>query len=177
MITSLDEIIACPEFQKLDEIGGHKVYHLEGSALVHTMMVIREAKEMFPSEPLMWRVAALHDIGKIYTSICNGPDDWSYPDHALCGSFKGVLVKFISLQDENFRDIQWYIKNHIKPLFWMKRGVTYGHGELLAMTNDMPSENCSIHNLVGLSVCDIRGSISNEDQSELIKYLLKLWER
>ena len=164
MRTSLAEIITCPEFQKLRNIGGHKEYHLEGNALKHTLLVLAEAMSMFPNEPLMWRVAALHDIGKIYTAIENGPDDWSYPDHALCGSFKGVLCKFISLEDEDFEKIQWYIRNHIKPLFYAK-------SEFAELEKKCP-EGCSVRNLARLAVCDIKGSKSVEPQDALINYLL-----
>ena len=140
------------------------MYHLEGDAWTHTMLVIDEAKRMFPDEPLMWRVAALHDVGKIYTSIEQGLGDWVYPDHAMCGSFKGVLAKFISLDDEDFERIQWYIKNHIKPLFW--KGDEWKRMECL--------DGCSVRNLARLAVCDIRGSKSVEDQSEKIAFLLSL---
>ena len=169
MITTLEEIIACPEFQKLDGIGGHKMYHLEGSALTHTMMVIAEAKKMFPYEPMMWRVAALHDIGKIYCSIENGPNDWSYPDHSIVGSLKGILGKFISLQDESFIQIQWYIRNHIKPMHWLYDGdkVTRDIAEMKA---NMPTR-CSIDNLIKFVICDIRGSKSIVDQTSTIEYL------
>lgn len=171
MITPLEEILKCEEFWKLAGIGGHKVYHHEGNALIHTTMVIEEAKKMFPDEPLMVRVAALHDIGKIYTSICNGPDDWSYPDHSVCGSLKGILAKFISLQDEDFTKIQWYIRNHIKPLFWKKDN--FDNTLPIVMMENAP-EGCSFHNLARLAVCDIRGSISDVDQTELINFLLSL---
>lgn len=176
MRTTLEQILNCDEFQKLKAIGGHKVYHLEGDAWTHTMLVIDEAKRMFPDEPLMWRVAALHDVGKIYTSIEQGPGDWVYPDHAMCGSFKGVLAKFISLDDEDFERIQWYIKNHIKPLFWPKEltRARTNRVRLSAMKIDYVPEGCSIRNLARLAVCDIRGSKSVEDQSEKIAFLLSL---
>lgn len=164
MRTTLEQILECPEFQKLKGIGGHKVYHLEGNAYEHTMRVIKEARSMFPSEPLMWRVAALHDIGKIYTSIEQGPDDWVYPDHALCGSFKGILCKFISLEDDDFERIQWYIRNHIKPLFW--KGDEWKETKCPA--------GCSVRNLARLAVCDIRGSLSLESQDEKIDYLMSI---
>ncbi len=164
MKTSLEEIITCDEFMKLREIGGHKKYHLEGNALTHTLMVLAHAIEMFPDEPMMWRVAALHDIGKIYTSICHGPEDWEYPDHAMCGSFKGILCKFISPDDEDFEKIQWYIRHHIKALFMSKN-------EFAELGKRCP-EGCSVRNLARLAVCDIKGSISEEPQTSLINYLL-----
>lgn len=171
MVTTLEEILNCEEFQKLRGIGGHKVYHLEGNAYVHTMMVIEEAKKMFPGDGLMVRVAALHDIGKIYTSICNGPDDWSYPDHSIAGSLKGILAKFISLQDEDFEKIQWYIRNHVKPLFW--NAQNFGPIEMLQVDDSAPI-GCSLYKLARLAVCDLRGSVSTVDQTELINFLMGL---
>lgn len=162
----MEEILNNAEFQKLKRIGGHKVYHLEGDAYTHTLMVIEEAKKMFPDDPLMWKVAALHDIGKIYTSIQNGPDDWCYPDHAECGSFKGILCKFIPLEDPDFVVIQWYIRNHIKPLFWED-------GKMIVLGG--VKDRCSVRNLARLAVCDIRGSKSIEDQSRKIEYLMGIY--
>lgn len=168
MKTTVEEILANPEFQRLGEIGGHKVYHLEGSALVHTMMVYDEAVKMWGEGHMMTRIALLHDIGKIYTSIRHGDGDWEYPDHAQCGSFRGILCKFISEQDDEFREVQWYIANHIKPLFWRGRVL---EDEWAKVMRSAPSGRCTVENLVRLALCDVRGSVSVEPQTELIDFL------
>lgn len=166
----MKEFLSNPEYRKLELIGGHKVYHLEGNALVHSQMVYEEACRLFDGDPLMTRVAALHDIGKIYTAIKRGENDWVYPDHALCGSFRGVLCKFISEDDPDFETIQWYIANHIKPLFWKEKGIDE------RILYRAPSEKCTIRNLAGLALCDVRGSISVEPQVELENYLENIWK-
>lgn len=170
-MTTLCDIFSNTEFQKLASIGGHKVYHLEGNALEHTTLVVDAAYDYFNGDPFMVKVAALHDIGKIYTSIKHGENDWEYPDHALCGSMRGILCKFIPETDPDFKDIQWYIKNHIKPLFWRGKDMAV---EATKVLRDAPSARCTIKGLAGLAMCDIRGSLSLEPQTELLAFLQTL---
>ena len=40
--------------------------------------------------------------------------DWIYPDHALVGSIRGILMQYISDKSSYFTTVQWFIKNHIK---------------------------------------------------------------
>lgn len=157
----IGEIITSSEFQKLAFIGGHKKYHLEGNALKHSYMVFSEAQKMFPEDYTMQPTALLHDVGKIYSSIQNGEDDWVYPNHAAIGAAK--LHCFIPKDLPEFEQIQWYIANHIKPLFWKEDKQDYS--PLV--------EGCSIRNLVKLVICDLQGSISAEPQTALLKYLMK----
>lgn len=160
------------EFFRLEEIGGHKKYHLEGNALEHTMLVYYAACDMFPFNWEMQRAALLHDIGKIYTSIKKGEDDWEYPDHSTCGSFRGVLGKFISLDDPHFVDYQWLIRNHIKPLFWRKTGTNLDTNPW--EKDKLDPKLANIDNLRKLAICDLKGSLSVEGNEELIKYLSNL---
>ena len=159
------------EYSKLENIGGHSTYHLEGNALVHSLMVYYEAVRRFPGNKVMQKAALLHDIGKIYTSIEVAPEDWVYPDHSVCGSLKGILCKFIPLDDPHFVDYQWLIKNHIKPLFWQKNGVNtediYGK---------IDPSICNLDNLRKLAICDLRGSKPKDQEAsdKLIEYLSSL---
>ena len=163
------------EFEKLMDIGKHKVYHLEDNALEHTCVVWSIAKKMFtaPEEQFMHRIAMLHDIGKIYTSIRNSDGYWEYPDHSTCGSFKGILSKFIPLNDPEFRTIQWYIANHIKPLFWKWPNVN----SYSVNTTDATTTKCSPKLLARLAYCDVVGSVpvseKYEEQNKLAEQLLR----
>jgi len=168
MATTISDIFGNREFQKLANIGGHKVYHLEGDAFTHTKLVVEAACDHFGGDPFMMKVAALHDIGKIYTGIKHGEGDWEYPDHAQCGAFRGILSKFIPEDDPDFKDIQWYIKNHIKPLFWRGKDMAVEAAKVL---RDAPSARCTIRGLAGLAICDIRGSFSVEPQTDLLAFL------
>lgn len=178
MDTFTRNILRNEEFRKLAAIGGHRKYHLEGDALVHTLNVIAEAKTLFKEDSLMVKVAALHDIGKIYTSIRHGEGDWEYPDHARCGSFRGVLCKFIPESDPDFRTVQWFIRNHIKPLFWLDMYGVARREEMDSLLKQPEAladpERCTIKNLAGLALCDIRGSVSAVPQTELEEYLENL---
>lgn len=178
MDTTMKEIFRNEEFLKLANIGGHKKYHQEGDALIHTLNVVASAGVMFNDDPLMVKIAALHDIGKIYTSICHGEDDWEYPDHAMCGSFRGILSKFVPESDPDFPVIQWYIRNHIKPLFWMDKDPEQAVAERESLLKQreakMHPEKCKISLLSQLALCDIDGSKSVEPQTKLVEYLTNI---
>ena len=156
-------VLQLPEFQKLREVGGHKVYHLEGDAYTHTMLVMLHAIKLFGIDSPMVLVALLHDIGKIYTSVCHGPGDWSYPNHAKIGAEN--LDKFLPVSHPEFFKVQWYIANHIKPLFWIGKDL-----EEVIPSMQVP-EGCSIVALAELAICDILGSLSIEPQVELLTFL------
>lgn len=152
------------QLYQLSSIGKHKVYHQEGNAWIHTQMVAQEMSKLRPNDEFALKLAYLHDIGKIYTSIEHGKDDWEYPDHSTCGSFRGILCKFISEDDPDFKKLQWYIKNHIQPLFWE------GNQPKLPKLMD----GVSYELLRDLAICDIQGSISIVSQQDKVEYLKSL---
>lgn len=156
-------VLQSSEFQKLKKIGGHKVYHLEGNAYEHTMMVADYAAHLFGVNSFMHLVALLHDIGKIYSSICHGQDDWTYPNHAKVGAEN--LAKFVPQSHPDFSKISWYIANHIKPLFWRGKDLC------TEISNLNVPEGCSIIDLAQLAICDIEGSHSVVPQTELLEFL------
>lgn len=162
-LPEISYVLQLPEFQRLREIGGHKVYHLEGDAMVHTMLVVMHAINRFGFGSMMVLVALLHDIGKIYSSIEHGPGDWTYPNHARMGAIS--LEKFLPTSHPDFLKVQWYIANHIKPLFWRGKNLS----DEIAML-DVP-EGCSVIDLAELAICDIKGSQSVEPQDDLLEFL------
>lgn len=164
------------EWKKLANIGGHKLYHLEGNALEHSLLVYYAACEVFRDYHYsvrfyMQRAALLHDIGKIYTSIEKSEGDWEYPDHSTCGALKGILCKFIDINDSHFVDYQWLIRNHIKPLFWRKNGVNVDTNPW--EKNKLDRSISNIDNLRRLAICDLMGSKPKDEEAhrELIGYL------
>lgn len=153
------------EFKKLALIGKHKIYHQEENALVHTYMVYKEAAVMFHDDYEMQLVALLHDIGKIYSSVQHGPDDWTYPNHAKAGAEH--LDLFIPHIPE-YEHIKWYIANHIRPLYWRTKEDLKEEFRYM----NCP-EGCSVIKLAQLALCDINGSVSLDPQTELKEYLEK----
>jgi hypothetical protein len=168
----IDEIMNSEEFQKLKKIGGHKVYHLEGDAFHHTMLVMEEAEKKFGKGHFMVLVALLHDIGKIYTSVCNGENDWSYPHHSDGGAAR--LSNFIPESMPEYYAIQWYIYNHIKPLFWMGKDMNVETKNILSRVPQKGRELCKMTWLRDLALCDIAGSHSVEPQTALTNFLKEL---
>ena len=127
------------------------------------MLVMLQAIKLFGIDSPIVLAALLHDIGKIYSSVCNGPGDWKYPNHAKIGAEN--LDKFLPTSHPEFFKVQWYIANHIKPLFWRGKDL----GEAISSIN-VP-EGCSIVALAELAICDILGSKSVEPQDELLNFL------
>jgi hypothetical protein len=121
------------------------------------------AIQRFGLDSEMVIVALLHDVGKIYTGIEHGPNDWNYPNHAKVGAAK--LGNFLPLDYPQFSAIQWYIANHIKPLFWRDKDLREEIAKL-----QVP-EGCSVIALAELAICDIQGSISVTPQTELLEFL------
>ena len=158
------------EFMKLKNIGGHSIYHLEGDALEHTRLVWIAASNLTNSKRFQ-KLALLHDIGKIYTSIEKSPGNWEYPDHSTCGSFRGILAKFIPQNDPDFVNYQWLIKNHIKPLFWREKGVNTDDTGIDVSKLDKDFAN--LYTLKLLAICDLLGSKAKDEdaKAKLIDYI------
>lgn len=161
----VNSIVNSVEFNKLSKIGKHKVFHQEGNALQHSLLVAEEALIEFHNDYTMQLVALLHDIGKIYSSVQNGPDDWIYPGHAKAGAEN--LDKFIPESLPEYKEIEWYIANHIKPLYWRGRNLK----EEISSLNC--PEECSVIKLAQLAICDIQGSVATVSQDELLAFLYK----
>ena len=78
----IEQLLQNKEFEKLEMVGGHTVYHLEGNALIHTLLVTEYAVWRWGKYTLMHLVALLHDVGKIKHHVKNGENDYSYPHHS-----------------------------------------------------------------------------------------------
>lgn len=164
----------------LDRIGGHKIYHLEGSAWSHTLLVIKAIKKMYnitdDNHPMVI-VATFHDVGKAMTSIENGPNDWSYPDHSTDGAMR--LGEYMNVDDPLFNMVQWFVKNHMKPLFVRERKML----EKLMDTvpdDEVSKKYCTLENLISLAICDIKGSRHvpevHDEQIALLHHLERMKE-
>lgn len=169
--TVIHEIIHSGEFLKLADIGGCRRYHQEGNALTHTFLVYLESQKMFPDNLMMQCVALLHDIGKILVGRQKDDRDWEYPDHSIVGA--EMLEIFIDPTYVRFKEMQWFIRNHIKPLFWRNKGLT--REQALATLTPYPGNNIedAFDNLIDLVICDLQGSIPADyaDTVETINYL------
>jgi hypothetical protein len=163
------------EFVKLADVKGCKPYHTEGNALIHTFLVFREMREFAPMNGILQKAAFLHDIGKIYTGRPrkDDPESWEYPNHSGVGADQ---VRFFLGDKEpvpNAKIYEWYIRNHIKPLFWKKKGVI-DTTPISETGSKYLENNCTVHYLALLAICDIRGSISTEPQNELEDFLVNI---
>lgn len=159
-----------PKLVELKKIGGHKVYHLEGDAYKHTLLVMNSAKKRNCPQWFI-KVCALHDLGKLYTSIRHGENDWTYPNHSVSGAEH--LNEFVSENDTFFPVYKWFIENHIKPLFWK----TIQDSNNITPIPQGFEQYCTIKNLLILAVCDVEGSISafeNPKKDELLALIREI---
>ena len=80
-----------PWFKELDSLRGvpqNPVYHPEGDAFEHTMLVLREAAALRDraKDPLLLMLAALtHDLGKAVTTKKNDKGNWQSIGHETAG--------------------------------------------------------------------------------------------
>ena len=80
-----------PWFKELDSLRGvpqNPVYHPEGDAFEHTMLVLREAAALRAraKDPLLLMLAALtHDLGKAVTTKKNDKGNWQSIGHETAG--------------------------------------------------------------------------------------------
>lgn len=156
--------------KKLRRIGGCKAYHNEGNAFTHTLLVYKAAKKIFhgSDRKMMLKVAILHDIGKISCGKKKENGDWEYPYHSPVGG--KVLDQFLPKNDPDFLKIQWYITNHIKPLFWREEKDIEK-----VQKNLIPG--VSIRNLALLAIADLMGSYTDEEHKEdKKKNIRNLWK-
>lgn len=146
-------------FQKLNLVGGHKIYHQEGSAYDHTLMVLG-AMMILTDDPFMHRLAFLHDIGKVENISDNEGksfEDWSYPHHSDRGALVS-LPQIINKDNPDYGKYEWYIHHHIQTLFWK----TPEGFERWCKDHPCP-QGCSYQNLALLGVADLDGSVINPD--------------
>jgi hypothetical protein len=173
--TVTHEILYSKEFLKLQDIGGCHQYHQEGNALTHSFLVYLAAQRMFPSDLMLQCVALLHDIGKILVGRQKPNGDWEYPNHSIVGA--EMLDAFIDPEYMHFKEMQWFIRNHIKPLFWRDKGFTKEQAieTLTPYPNGVITKEV-FANLVMLVICDLEGSIPADyaDSVATINYLRNL---
>ena len=168
----IEQLLQNKEFQKLELVGGHTTYHLEGDALAHTLLVAEFAKQRWGKFSKMHLVALLHDVGKITHHVKNGENDFSYPHHADGGA--NELGNFIPEDIPEFNEVRWYVYNHIRPMFW-DESITReeAKAKLRGRFNDQMFDN-----LIGLVICDLKGSMCipevQQNQDKKIKFLESL---
>jgi hypothetical protein len=152
------EIIDSPAFQQLQKIGGGRQYHQEGSAFVHSLLVFNNSFEFWQDSP-MNIIALLHDIGKIYTGRQKENGDWEYLNHAKIGAshLLEFLPKELRVNTWFCEEANYFITNHIKPLFWDQKGY--------------PKKDVLTIDLAKLAICDLKGSFSELPQDDKIQSL------
>lgn len=171
--TVTHEILYSRRFLELQKIGGCYKYHQEGNAFTHSMLVYYNMCQLRPDDKRLQCVALLHDIGKLETGWVNEDGDWEYPNHSNVGA--DMLDKFIDPELVCFKEMQWFIRNHIKPLFWRDKGFTREQAieTLTPYPNGVITKEV-FTDLVMLVICDLKGSIP-EDYVDSVETMSYLW--
>lgn len=147
-----------PELSSLDSTIQDPIYHAEGTAGIHTRMVLSELVNLesfkllsHKSKNIVWWAALFHDIGKIWTTGIDDNGRVISPYHSKVGAVKAFEILWNWGIDWHDR-IQIYglVKHHMKPNFWIERNNLLKSTILLA-------EEVNLKNLLVLAWADSKG--------------------
>jgi len=152
------------EISDLRKAPQNPVYHPEGDAFEHTMMVLDAAAEIRDQmkDPLSFMLAALcHDLGKANTTKKNDKGNWASIGHEhtgvpLCESMLSRLL--IS------KNMIAYAKNMCK--LHMRVHTCYYGKSRISRTNMLFDESINPEELAWLVVCDSRGTGKERSQAD-----------
>ena len=161
--------------EMLTPIGGHKVYHLEGNAWEHTILVM-EAMQKRGLGYFGILIGLVHDIGKGRHFVVDDEGWFTYPGHAPGGA--EMLKEFIPESDCRYSLLEWLVRNHIKTLFLK------GLKDLKKLETTVPAPwdpVVAIRLLLNLGLADLDGSFTVESErasnealrNKLEEYLLE----
>ena len=163
-----------PELAALRKALQNPVYHPEGDAFEHTMMMIDAAAEIRDQmkDPLSFMLAALcHDLGKASTTKKNDKGAWASIGHE---KISVPLAADMLSRLGAARDVIVYVCN-MCALHTRVHTCYYGRARVSRM-NIMFDESVNPEELVWLVVCDTRGtgkprSDADEEEAFLMKRL------
>lgn len=146
---------------KLKDTEQSPIYHPEGSAWNHTMLVVDEAASVRDksnnAEVFMW-AALLHDIGKPATTRLRKGKITAY-DHDVAGA--ELAEKFL----QYFTQTQEFIQDVVHLVRW--------HMHILYVLKDLPfsrieemKKQVDLHELALLGLCDRMGRLNVDRQKE-----------
>ena len=150
------------------------VYHPEGDAFEHTMMVLRAAAEekQQAKDPLAFMLAALcHDLGKAVSTKRNDKGAWASIGHEHTGV---PLCESMLSRLGVSKNVLSYVQN-MCALHMRVHTCYYGKARV-SRTNVLFDESADAGELAWLVVCDSRGtgkprSYADEEQAWIFKRL------
>lgn len=160
--TSYDDLLSeIPELIDLDRTPQDPYHHAEGSAGIHTRMVLEELTKLphfqnldHSEQNTLWWAALFHDIGKIWTTRLDETGRYTSPYHSRVGATRAFNILWdAGICWQNRMKIYGLVKNHMKPNFWVDRPNLLKSTILLA-------EEVNLRNLLTLSWADSRGRIT-----------------
>lgn len=145
-----------PELAALRRAQQNPVYHPEGDAFEHTMMVLRAAAEIRgkTADPLSFMLAALcHDLGKAVSTKKNEKGAWASIGHERTGV--PLCEKMLSRLHVS-KNVIAYVQN-MCALHMRVHTCYYGKARV-SRTNVLFDESINPRELSWLVVCDSRGT-------------------
>lgn len=163
------------ELEALRKAEQNPVYHPEGDAFEHTMMVLRAAAGVKDraKNPLSFMLAALcHDLGKAVSTKKNDKGAWSAIGHEHTGV---PLCESMLSRLGVSRGVTNYVQN-MCALHMRVHTCYYGKARL-SRTNVLFDEAMEPEELAWLVVCDARGTgkpriAADEDQAWIFERIL-----
>ncbi len=145
-----------PELEALRKAEQNPVYHPEGDAFEHTMMVLRAAagEKDWAKDPLAFMLAALtHDLGKAVSTKRNDKGAWASIGHEYTGV---PLCESMLSRLGVCRSVISYVQN-MCALHMRVHTCYYGKARV-SRTNVLFDESVEPEELAWLVVCDSRGT-------------------
>jgi len=144
------------ELAALRKASQNQVYHPEGDAFEHTMLVLDEAAQIRNqmTDPLAFMLAALcHDLGKANTTRKNDKGAWASIGHERTGV---PLCEKMLTRLSISKSIIAYVQN-MCALHMRVHTCYYGRARV-SRTNVLFDESVNPEELAWLAVCDSRGT-------------------
>lgn len=177
-----DLLLEIPEFARLKETLQNPVYHAEGNAWEHTMLVVKRAEaflrnvnETVETKRALLAAALFHDIGKGMTTVVGDDGNWTSPYHGAAGA----KIARVLLWDEGmeFRErVCALVRCHMWPLYF--KHDKDKDGKILKWSREL-GLFANVRDLCWLSLFDQSGTVNElgQDYEAVLKDILWRAER
>lgn len=164
----------CREFAVLKNTKQTKVYHKEGNAWNHTMLVCKEMHKIINDQlshlsdrdkRILMIAALCHDLGKATTTYFDKNDnEWHCKNHGLVGE---RITRNLIFEENDYwmrEEICWLVRWHMQFHHFLSKN----HKERFEELTRLAQGNSTIEKLLWLNVADSLGSKSKENSTDAV---------
>ena len=164
MNINIKNIQQCREFMVLKKVKQNPLWHGEGSAWNHTLLVTKEMHKIInnqlnnisPRDKQILMIAALcHDLGKATTTYWDDNEKtWKCKNHGAVGE---KITRNLLINEKDYwlrEEVCWLVRWHMSFHHILEKNHTNRYEELIRLSQG----NSSIEKLLWLNVADSLGS-------------------